>query len=253
MTASRRPPRAVPGPSGVKPEAQAQTKAKNKKSKTGKSDPSSPRKILTLTRAQASAIRKAEHARRNRRKTRPAAIAEQMAQKKANPGKSGPKVIDWTRPFLLALGKMGIVRYACLAANVSPDSVYKRKAADPVFAAKYKEAQEWATDVAVQEAWRRAVEGVEKIVPLGRGEHTTEKNYSDGLLLALLRARRPQEFGNKVEVTDGGAAQHLTLEEMRARNLEAKRKLESTDTGAAALEAAGVPLEEHLEPVEPTP
>ena len=69
---------------------------------------------------------------------------------------------------------------------------------DPAFAIAWEEAEEMAADALEAEARRRAVEGTqEPLVSAGRivrdddGRPIAVRRYSDNLLLALIKARRP--------------------------------------------------------------
>jgi hypothetical protein len=100
--------------------------------------------------------------------------------------------------FLKALADTGSVTAAVAVAATSRSRVYDLRKPDPVFAAAWEEAEEIATDRLEEEARRRAVEGVaEPLVSAGKlvrdddGQPIAVRRYSDNLLLALLKARRP--------------------------------------------------------------
>jgi hypothetical protein len=100
--------------------------------------------------------------------------------------------------FLQALAETGNVTAAVEIAGTSRSRVYELRRADPPFAAAWKEAEESAADALEAEARRRAVVGVlEPVVSSGKvvrdddGQPIAIRRYSDNLLLALLKARRP--------------------------------------------------------------
>jgi hypothetical protein len=100
--------------------------------------------------------------------------------------------------FLHELANTGSVTAATAIANTSRTRVYELRKADPAFASAWQEAEEIATDRLEEEARRRAVEGVaEPLVSAGKlvrdddGQPIVVRRYSDNLLLALLKARRP--------------------------------------------------------------
>jgi hypothetical protein len=100
--------------------------------------------------------------------------------------------------FLQALANTGSVTTAVAVAGTSRTRVYELRKADPAFASAWEEAEEIATDRLEDEARRRAVEGVaEPLVSAGKlvrdadGQPIIVRRYSDHLLLALLKARRP--------------------------------------------------------------
>jgi hypothetical protein len=100
--------------------------------------------------------------------------------------------------FLQALAETGSVIDAVRVAGTSRTRVYELRKVDPAFSAAWSEAEDIAADRLEDEARRRAVEGVSeplvsggKLVRDDSGQPITARRYSDGLLMALLKARRP--------------------------------------------------------------
>jgi hypothetical protein len=100
--------------------------------------------------------------------------------------------------FLKVLADTGNVTAAVAAAGTSRTRVYELRKTDPTFATAWDEAEDIATDRLEDEARRRAIEGVaEPLVSAGKlvrgddGQPITLQRYSDNLLLALIKARRP--------------------------------------------------------------
>jgi hypothetical protein len=100
--------------------------------------------------------------------------------------------------FLKALSDSGSVTTAAAVAGTSRTRVYELRKADPAFASAWEDAEEMAADRLEDEARRRAVEGVaEPLVSAGKlvrddnGQPVMVQRYSDNLLMALLKARRP--------------------------------------------------------------
>lgn len=89
---------------------------------------------------------------------------------------------DWMPPFLARLRGSGTVRYACEAAGVSRQTVYAWKRRDPEFARQWDEAQEDAVEALEAAARVRALSG------------------SDRLLMFLLRAIRPDKYGDRLRI-----------------------------------------------------
>jgi hypothetical protein len=157
--------------------------------------------------------------------------------------------------FLRALAETGNVAAAVEIAGTSRSRVYDLRKADPLFAVAWGEAEESAADALEAEARRRAVDGVpEPLVSAGKlvrdddGQPIAVRRYSDHLLLALLKARRPPRHERTVrfqlpalqsaadaasamaaitagvaagEVTPGEAAEFSKLVESYVRALEA--------------------------------
>jgi len=109
--------------------------------------------------------------------------------------------------FLEALADTGSVTAAVAEARTSRTRVYELRKTDTAFAAAWDEAQEIATDRLEREARRRTMEGVTK--PLVRGGKLVRdddgkpimvQHYSDSVLLALLKARRPPRGERSVRI-----------------------------------------------------
>ena len=82
---------------------------------------------------------------------------------------------------------------------------------DPAFAAAWDSAIEDGTDLLEDEARRRALEGVEElIVTMGKiarnddGTPLLVRRLSDTLMLALLKARRPEKYRERVSAEHSG-------------------------------------------------
>lgn len=120
--------------------------------------------------------------------------------------------IKWTpkkqAEFLAGLAQGYPVVRAAKRCNVSPSLVYERRQADPEFAAAWDEALEQGTQVLEEEARRRAVEGVTKEKGIYyRGDligTEIEIEYSDTLLMFLLKGRRPDVYRENVTHRHGG-------------------------------------------------
>ena len=99
--------------------------------------------------------------------------------------------------FLNALTAGNSVRTAADAAGVTFDEPYKWRATDPAFAARWQHAEEAGTDLIEEEAYRRAVTGVEKPVYRGGEVVGHVADYSDSMLMFLLKSRRPERYGRR--------------------------------------------------------
>ena len=119
---------------------------------------------------------------------------------------------DWAPRFLAALAQSGIISAAAKIAGLEGHTVYARRDGDDEFAEAMKEAIEEASDLQELEAMRRGIQGVDvpiiyKGQPMGVWVDAdsnmvapgtpgavlrpfTVKEYSDTLLLALLKANR---------------------------------------------------------------
>jgi len=125
---------------------------------------------------------------------------------------------------LTELARCGIITDACTAAGVSRQAAYQARARSAAFAAAWDEAVDQAADVLEREAFRRAVDGVEKPVfgslggNQGSGEIGRIQEYSDTLLIFLLKGIRPEKYRERADVRHSGKVDvgKLSDDELRA-------------------------------------
>lgn len=99
---------------------------------------------------------------------------------------------DWASAFLTLIRGGSAIIHACIKLKISKVTVYRRLDSDPVFKQKYEEAVEYQTTALLAEAFRRAHDGVEQPV-FYKGEQVSfVREYSDSLLMFLIRGRDPQ-------------------------------------------------------------
>lgn len=94
--------------------------------------------------------------------------------------------------FFMALGNAHAVAAACRAAGYAVPSVYRWRNDDADFAARWNDALVIAGDLLEEEADRRGRLGVDQPVFYRGREVGAKKRYSDPLLLARLKAIRPE-------------------------------------------------------------
>ena len=105
------------------------------------------------------------------------------------------------RAFLAAFRETGNVRLACEAAKVGRSSHYRWLEKDPEYSEAFDLTKEDAADLLEAEAVRRAVEGVEKPAGWYKGvAGGTVREYSDVLLILLMKAVRPEKFRDRQEI-----------------------------------------------------
>lgn len=106
--------------------------------------------------------------------------------------------------FLEAIARTGNVKAACEAAKIGRRTAYDWRGADPEFAEAWDAAMEEAVDMLEAEGWRRAAKGVLKPVFQG-GEKVGEiREYSDTLLIFLMKGHRPGRFRETVRQEHSG-------------------------------------------------
>jgi len=127
-----------------------------------------------------------------------------------------PKVSIWRPKFLEALAETANVSEAAQYAGVDRSTAYRHKERYEQFASDWEDALEQACDSLEREAWRRAVEGVDHPVMYQGIITDTYKDYSDTLLIFLLKAHRPEKFRERtaLDVTSGGQPVQFTTVEV---------------------------------------
>ena len=110
--------------------------------------------------------------------------------------------------FLDALRQGYSISHAAMLTGLSRETMYRARRRDPAFAAAWDDAAESGADRLEDEALRRAVEGhrTEKTVTSAgrvlRDEHgnvlkDVTVDYSDTLLIFLLKGRRPDKYAER--------------------------------------------------------
>lgn len=113
--------------------------------------------------------------------------------------------VPWRSNFLKAFEKTGVVSYACKAAKVSRQTVYQERQRNEEFALAWADIELRTTEAMEREAIRRAAEGVDKPVFQGGKEVGTVREFSDTLLIFMLKARRPDVYRDRVDVNHSGS------------------------------------------------
>lgn len=107
------------------------------------------------------------------------------------------------RAFLAAYAETGNVTRAAEIVGCARTRHYEWLKDDPVYAADFVSVEDHAGDRLEQEARRRAMQGVAKPVFYKGDVVGTIQEYSDTLLIFLLKASRPEKYSerHKVEST----------------------------------------------------
>jgi hypothetical protein len=108
--------------------------------------------------------------------------------------------------FLAALRDIPNVSRAARVVHLSRRALYNIRDDDSQFEAAWNDAIDEGIEAMEAEAMRRAVEGVDKPVFYQGDEVAVLREYSDTLLIFLLKAHRPDKYReNKIDLTtDGG-------------------------------------------------
>jgi hypothetical protein len=130
--------------------------------------------------------------------------------------------------FLTALMETCSVAKACIAVDINRTTAYRWRDDDAPFAAAWEVAKDLGADVLEDEAVRRAHDGIPKpIYHMGACIDTVQE-YSDTLLIFLLKGARPAKYKDRVEHS-GDAFKDKSEAELRAE-LEQKLKMIQTQT-----------------------
>ena len=109
----------------------------------------------------------------------------------------------WEAAFLRVLARRGNVSDACRQANIERQTAYDRREAYPEFAQLWEEALKQASDSLEEEAWERATLGTDKPI-FYKGEQVgAVTEYSDALLMFLLKGNKPEKFKERADITSG--------------------------------------------------
>lgn len=119
-------------------------------------------------------------------------------------GRTPKKRRDWKPAWLEAFHEHGTVSAACRDADVGRSTVYDARS-DEAFAQAWDDIEAETTDRMEREAFRRSVEGVDRDV-YHQGEVVgQERQFSDTLLIFMLKARKPKTYRDNVRVEHTGA------------------------------------------------
>lgn len=120
--------------------------------------------------------------------------------------------------FCAALASTGMVRKACDAVGISMQTAFRWRKDIPQFADMWDEASNVGTTLAEDEAWRRAVDGVDKPVYYKGERIDTIKEHSDTLLVTILRARKPDVYrdNSRLELAGKLELSSMTDDDLRA-------------------------------------
>jgi hypothetical protein len=108
--------------------------------------------------------------------------------------------------FLDALSETANVRQAATQVGFSATIFYRHARRDPAFADAWDQTMQQAVETVFEaEAIRRAVEGVERDVFFQGKRVGSVREYSDTLLIFLLKGWRPDRYKDRREVVHAGS------------------------------------------------
>ena len=105
--------------------------------------------------------------------------------------------------FLEAYIMCATITHAAGMAQITRTTHYNWLATDPEYQQAFAEAEIAATDALIQEARRRAVQGVEEPILYKGKVVKTIQRYSDNLLMFLLKGSLPEVYRERFEISGG--------------------------------------------------
>ena len=141
--------------------------------------------------------------------------------------------------------RVGRVDLACAAAGVDRTTHYWWMKNDPEYRKSFEEAREEACGLLEDEAVRRAYQGTLRPQAMGGGKVMMVSEFSDQLLMFLLKCRNPKVFGDRREDTVHLDSQLSVVDILRSRRQRrrAREAAEEAAAKAAAITVDPQPLE----------
>ena len=115
--------------------------------------------------------------------------------------------------------------------EVSMVSLSSWRAHDPDFAEAWAEAVAIGSEVLEAEAHRRAVEGVDKPVTFQGDITATYKEYSDPLLVFLLKGAKPDKYNRQALQISGPGGIPIQIQRVERVIIDPAQQLEDDETG----------------------
>lgn len=117
--------------------------------------------------------------------------------------------------LLIAYVRTGSLTRACQACSISQQAHRRWLRQDPQYAEAWSDAQAALADSLEEEAIRRARDGIERPVYQGGLQVGNTTEYSDQLLMFLLKGMRPEKYRERVAVINETSveAEIIRLEE----------------------------------------
>jgi len=118
---------------------------------------------------------------------------------------------DFKQTFTRLLGDLPNITAVCRLLNISCGTISYTRSNDPEFDQAVRDALEEGHDMLEEEARRRAVEGVEKPVFFNGVQVGAVREYSDPLLMFLLKGCKPKKFNPGTQVKFDNNQEKVTM------------------------------------------
>jgi uncharacterized protein YycO len=124
---------------------------------------------------------------------------------------------DRQKAFLAAYAECGTILHAAKAAKITRETHYEWLRSDEAYKERFEEARKEAVEYLEREARRRAIEGTrskkftksgDPIVDPETGKQYEELEYSDTLLIFLLKANAPEKYRERSDLNVSGTLGH---------------------------------------------
>jgi hypothetical protein len=123
---------------------------------------------------------------------------------KSTPKKRTRPTKNWREKVLAVLKETGNITDSCRRAGINKGTLYNHRDKDPEFALALSDAIEASIENLELEARRRAEKGTKKpIYQQGRLVGYVQE-YSDTLLIFLLKAHKPEKYRERYDFNHGG-------------------------------------------------
>jgi len=135
--------------------------------------------------------------------------------------------------FLAALRAGASVAAACRSIGLSRQQCYEYREQDADFAAEWDAAVEHGTDLLEDVALRRATAGTQRNVYFGGRVVGQDVEHHDTLLIFLLKARRPEKYRERFDLSNSDGTLRGFAEAMR--QLESNSSSDDAPTERSAV------------------
>ncbi len=146
-------------------------------------------------------------------------------RKKKEPTWSDYKLNANKSAFLELFSQLGHIKKTCEALDIYPAQPQRWRRRDPEFAQAFEEAKQIAAQNLEDEAYRRAVEGVDEDVFFKGEKCGVVKKYSDSLLTTLLKGMFPEKYRERYEHTVGPAPVEFDASKLTEEELETVERI----------------------------
>jgi hypothetical protein len=144
-----------------------------------------------------------------------AALAERDAETDETAKKTREPEGGWAEPWMATfidhLANGGTVSKACELAVVGRATAYRHRQGDEDFALAWADAEQESTERLEEEAYRRAFHGVRKPVHYQGLVVDFVAEYSDTMIIFLLKARKPDTYRERFDHRHSGGVARPTL------------------------------------------